>query len=618
MSSPFIGLPISAELSNGTVVEGIIHDIDPSTGKLNLAQARFVKYDGSFSEIQPSFILEKDFVKDLMLLSTTRQTSSSSSSSSSPTQNNNSHRHHPHRQNNNNTNSSSSSNGIQSRLNDLSIDQSNQKTHHHQDLFTNTQVTLQPTNHQKNPQPPSRRRRKERDQPKKQQPDEQANHHHFTSHPFNNNPPDSAHEDTDGIPTPELSPPLTTTSQPQTSESPPAIVPSDFNQDFDFQAGLMAFDKAKLWAEIASTDSTDPKDRLIAHNRKKTNGVHFAQSRRGEEDHPRHRNLGPTEMVLSAQEQVTNGSTVSNPWLQSSNNNNPSNPYILSTDGHPIYPVTFDRLNLALSAASVEYGPSLIQRIENAGRSMTDYIIKLLRQSLSSPKSYKDSTISILVGSHGTKASCAIRTGALLALKGFKVFLVLSTNSNRKPAKARNDAFEFQLRLFSSTGATICPQIRDLPSSPTLIIEALAENSVTSLPNHMIIDKTLIDYTHSAPTLGIDISSYLNYDTGEPLVGTADLPSHQHLVCLGALPKGVLNSPSTPTEVCLIDLTLSESCWRNSADKDSDSDEHDQAGSYTHPSNGNHHAQNGVLSDRLPDLPPASWGDGWYTILKIR
>ncbi|WAR56842.1 hypothetical protein PtB15_7B693 [Puccinia triticina] len=604
MSSPFIGLPISAELSNGTVVEGVIHDIDPSTGKLNLAQARFVRYDGSFSEIQPTFVLEKDFVKDLMLLSTTRQPSSSSSASSSnnsPTHNKSNHQN----------------NGTQPRFADLSINESNQKT-----AFTQTELTAQPN--PQNPQPPSRRRRRDRDQPKKQQPD-QANHnhnHHFSSHPFNPHTRDrphsavSAHEDTDGIPTPELSPPLTTTTQPQTSASPPPIVRSDFNQDFDFQAGLMAFDKAKLWAEIASTDSTDPKDRLVAHNRKKTNGVHFGQARQ-EEDYPRHRNLGPTEMVLSAQEQVTNGSTVSNPWLQSPNNKS-SNSCIISNDGHPIYPVRFDRLNQALSAASVEYGPSLIQRVENAGRSMADYIIKLLRQSLSSPKSHKQSTISILVGSHGTKASCAIRTGALLALKGFKVFLILST-PNRKSTKARNDAFEFQLRLFSSAGALICPHVRDLPSSPTLIIEALAENSITSVPNHLLIDKSLVDYTHCAPTLSIDISSYLNYDTGEPLVAAAHIPSHQYLVCLGALPQGVLKSSTTPMEVCLIDLTLSESCWI-STDKDSD-EEYEQPGSSTNQSgvtNGNHQSRINLSSNRQPSLPPASWGDEWYTILKIR
>jgi hypothetical protein len=62
------------------------------------------------------------------------------------------------------------------------------------------------------------------------------------------------------------------------------------------------------------------------------------------------------------------------------------------------------------------------------------------------------------------------------------------------------------------------PTQKDLPSSPTLIIEALAENSATSPPNHTLLDKALIDYTRCAPTLSIDTLSYLNYDTGTLLV----------------------------------------------------------------------------------------------------
>ncbi|KAI9628154.1 hypothetical protein H4Q26_018195 [Puccinia striiformis f. sp. tritici PST-130] len=114
------------------------------------------------------------------------------------------------------------------------------------------------------------------------------------------------------------------------TSSSPGVVCSDFNQDFDFQASLVAFDKAKvcslieLWAEIASTDSTDPKNRLVSHNQEKINGVHFNlnnQQQGGggrqiliEEENLRwQQNSGPTEMVLSMQEQVTNGSTVLNP-----------------------------------------------------------------------------------------------------------------------------------------------------------------------------------------------------------------------------------------------------------------------------------------------------------------
>ncbi|PLW28636.1 hypothetical protein PCANC_23022 [Puccinia coronata f. sp. avenae] len=604
MASPFIGLPISAELSNGTVVEGIIHAIDPATGKLSLAQARFLKFDGSFSEIHPSFILEKDSVKDLMLLSTIRHPSASSSSTSSSSSTT--------------TTTTTTSPTYQPHSQDQPSLHPPVSTHKPTSQTYLTQDHSQSTAPQKSAAQPSSRRRRRDQNNKRSSADPSTNHrpssknHHRAlneqQQPINNDPDSSfsAHEDTeDAAPTPELSPPrtTTTTSQLLTSASP-ETVPSDFSQDFDFQAGLMAFDKAKLWAEIASTDSTDPKDRLIAHNRKKTNGAHFGQARR-EEDSPGHRNLGPTEMVLSAQEQLTNGSTVSNPYLKSSTSR--ANASILSTDGHAIYPVTLDRLNQALSSASVEHGPSLVQRIENAGRSMADYIITLLRHSLSTSQAYKHSSITILVGSHGPKASCAIRTGALLALKGFKVFLLLST-PDRKPTKGRNDAFEFQLRLFSSSGAVTCPSVQDLPSSPTLIIEALAENSVTSPPNHTLLDKALIDYTRCAPTLSIDILSYLNYDTGEPLVGAAYIPSHQYLVCLGAVSQGAVKALCTPAEVCLVDLTLSAACWKPAENKThSDLDQ-------------NMRCNGSPLPHDVPPAAevPAAWGDQWYTTLKIR
>jgi len=59
------------------------------------------------------------------------------------------------------------------------------------------------------------------------------------------------------------------------------------------------------------------------------------------------------------------------------------------------------------------------------------------------------------------------------------------------------------------------PRSTDLPSSPTLIIEALAENSVTPLTNPTLIHSSLIEYTHCAPTISIDTLSYMNYDTGK-------------------------------------------------------------------------------------------------------
>ncbi|KAI9628153.1 hypothetical protein H4Q26_018194 [Puccinia striiformis f. sp. tritici PST-130] len=213
---------------------------------------------------------------------------------------------------------------------------------------------------------------------------------------------------------------------------------------------------------------------------------------------------------------------------------------------------------MALSKASVEFGPNLVQCIENGSRSLTDYIIESVKKSSSSSTRglnqssaiNSNSSISIFVSSIGPKSLTAIRTGALLCLKGFKVFLILNTTitQNRKPTKVVifskqiNEKqivghIQISITLFSSTGAKTCGNIRELPTSPTLIIKALAKNSVTTPSSFP--DKSWINYTLSAPMISTDMPSYLNYNTGEPLVSTNLIPSSQYIVCLAALPTGV-------------------------------------------------------------------------------
>lgn len=50
-------------------------------------------------------------------------------------------------------------------------------------------------------------------------------------------------------------------AQPSSSSS---SVPAE---DFDFEASLKSFDKARIWEEIRASDTTDPAGRLVAHNR---------------------------------------------------------------------------------------------------------------------------------------------------------------------------------------------------------------------------------------------------------------------------------------------------------------------------------------------------------------
>ncbi|TKY87167.1 hypothetical protein EX895_003844 [Sporisorium graminicola] len=47
----------------------------------------------------------------------------------------------------------------------------------------------------------------------------------------------------------------------------PAIPNASLSDDFDFSAGLKAFDKKKIWDDIRASDHTDPASLLVSHNR---------------------------------------------------------------------------------------------------------------------------------------------------------------------------------------------------------------------------------------------------------------------------------------------------------------------------------------------------------------
>lgn len=54
--------------------------------------------------------------------------------------------------------------------------------------------------------------------------------------------------------------------------------PVSMSEDFDFEASLRSFDKAKIWDEIRAADRTDPSGRLVAHNRLTPNAAAGASS----------------------------------------------------------------------------------------------------------------------------------------------------------------------------------------------------------------------------------------------------------------------------------------------------------------------------------------------------
>lgn len=95
--------------------------------------------------------------------------------------------------------------------------------------------------------------------------------------------------------------------------SSPAIPNASLSDEFDFSAGLKAFDKKKIWDDIRASDHTDPASLLVSHNRianapvelvRGPNGVGPANSvstpdrgRSNKKDGQQ--KLRPNEMVLS-------------------------------------------------------------------------------------------------------------------------------------------------------------------------------------------------------------------------------------------------------------------------------------------------------------------------------
>ncbi|KAH9819058.1 hypothetical protein DFH28DRAFT_62244 [Melampsora americana] len=607
MSSHFVGLPISVELSNGNVVQGVVSYIDQANGKLHLKQVRLCRFDGTLSSTQDDLVVDKDSVKDLTLLSVRPSNSPLTNNPINQSTRAQDPNHTPHLARHASEQISSAQSGpqiiAQSERHPSNLPHPSTNSTPESDHLGDSVATL--TSPPANARTKGPRRRRKPAKPHQQRASHLAVS--FQEVSTGGESSFSAREDTDGAPSPPLSPGAS-----NGYESNPPQTKSDFSKDFDFQAGLQAFDKAKLWAEIALNDSTDPADRLVAYNRKKPPSKNAASY-----ETPRSRNLGPNEMVLSAQEQAVNGVAVASPLLQANQISTPSR--LISSEGRPVYPATFERLNQALNLASVEYGPNLVQRIENGARSIAQYIITLLRRRHGQNRTMMESSvISFVVSCNANKGSSAVRAATLLANKGYSVYLVLAngygdrahngkTNGTRitslfvfpsfslRPCGdlSTQQSFEFQLRLYESTGAVLVTDLQDpeLPSSPTLIVEALAENSITPVSDQRSISQGLVSYIKRAPILSIDTPSYVNYNTGECLVNRELIPFSQHLICLAAIPQGVLELSNRPNEICIADLTLPSICWNEENEDQKTAEE--------------------VM--RVPSV----WGDEWMMILNF-
>lgn len=173
-------------------------------------------------------------------------------------------------------------------------------------------------------------------------------------------------------------------------------------------------------------------------------------------------------------------------------------------------------------------------QIENGARGIAHYILHTVASpkrgffTSSTPSSL---TIAILAGSC-TKAHYGLRLGSHLANKGVNVVAWLpsqsvtfeqSMKSFAKTNKCihRSANLDTAVRALEASGGRVIQDVADLPSNPSLIVDAMSDSSEDAnsfktkrKPVAGEGEAVLYANSNSAPTLSIDAPSFLNPEDG--------------------------------------------------------------------------------------------------------
>ncbi|KAK4705813.1 enhancer of mRNA-decapping protein 3, partial [Phenoliferia sp. Uapishka_3] len=355
-----------------------------------------------------------------------------------------------------------------------------------------------------------------------------------------------------------------------------------FAEEFNFQANLDTFDKAKVFAQIKvsltvtgltiveltstsqSQDDTDPSLRLVAHNRSRQQAK-----------------LAPTENVLSPEElaeqrKELNQSSADETsdygeeeeraptkpvererraTLKPSGNGTGIRRSFKTPSGVHVAAVRLKQFREALSIADIETGPSAIQRTENAGRGIASFILQTLsRDRQLFPLEQRQRPSICVMAGDCQKGAVALRAGAHLSNHGCKVVCYIFSGQQV------DGVFRTNLREFSSSGGRTLRDLEDLQSIQfDLLIDAIADNDVQAT----LGEKTTADLAAATfalqtgvPILSIDSALGTDHDTGAPTTSSPLRPTY--VACLGAVRSGCAVGLA---EVVLVDIGFSPTLW---------------------------------------------------------
>ncbi|GAA5969532.1 hypothetical protein JCM21900_000059 [Sporobolomyces salmonicolor] len=382
-------------------------------------------------------------------------------------------------------------------------------------------------------------------------------------------------------------------------QPPHSAAHESFDEDFDFGAGLRSFDKQAVFAKIRSQDETDPSLRLHAHNR---NPARTPQTK-----------LLPTESVLTVEEleaqqlgqlqfvagssgprgvttdedseldggytgvgsrQVTNGLDA----LSLSGKKG-----LVTESGISLPTMRLRQWKEALSIADIETAPSSFQRTELSAYQLVTFVLSHLSSKLdffptsssSSPPHSRPSVL--LLCTDCEKANVALRSGTLLANRGFRVVALVED--------AKSEELRTNLRVFSSAGGRIVRDLADITPTYNLVIDALADsesNTGASLsssvsgpgalaggrpsfaPSAFSIEvaRWANSLDNGAIVVSIDVPFGVDHDTGTPLLPELLAPA---FIFSRALPRpgaaALSSSSPSPPQIFVADVGFPPSIW---------------------------------------------------------
>ncbi|GAA5899609.1 hypothetical protein JCM5296_006957 [Sporobolomyces johnsonii] len=383
-------------------------------------------------------------------------------------------------------------------------------------------------------------------------------------------------------------------------QPPHTAAHESFDKDFDFGAGLRSFDKQAVFAKIRSQDETDPSLRLHAHNR---NPARTPQTK-----------LLPTESVLTVEEleaqqleqlQFVAGSSVPQ-GMTTDEDSELDAGYagvglrrvtngldalslsgkkgLITEAGVSLPTVRLRQWKEALSIADIGTAPSPFQRTELSAYQLVTFVLSHLSSKLdlfpmSSPSSPPHARPSILLlCTDCEKANVALRSGTLLANRGFRVVALVED--------AKSEELRTNLRVLSSAGGRIVRDLADVAPTYNLVIDALADSESStgaSLSSSVSGPGSLaggrppfapsafsIEVARWANSLdsggivivSIDVPFGVDHDTGTPLLPELLPPA---FIFSRALPRpgaaALLSSSPSPPQIFVADIGFPPSVW---------------------------------------------------------